>query len=282
MVTGLEGLPLLNLITDDAGFDTAIYFTYGIDLAFFEQAILHPLWHKGCRNHLVFIDAQRYADTLTDLRGSVTKVGQRYILIPVDLGPFRSFHPKMVLLLGNRQGRLLVGSGNLTFTGFGKNYEVFTQLDWTPDQAESQYSFFQMWGIVTTVLDRWGHNKRARIMLGKTRAAVTWLATPCEPTTEIQIFHTLEKSLLDQCCLALGTERIDRITIFTPFLDKKALALKELNNQFQPQKLRLVLQSGQAVGNRDALQDLQQAGVPIDIHTFTDNERYLHAKIYLL
>ena len=77
----------------------------GIDLAFYEEAVLYPLRRSGCRNHVVFVDAHRYNDTLTDLRGSVTSVGRRYILIPISLGSLQAFHPKLILLLGRERGR---------------------------------------------------------------------------------------------------------------------------------------------------------------------------------
>ena len=91
-------IDLLEKLVEHSEFHTGIFFTYGADLAFFEEAVLHPLWQNGCRNNIVFIDAQRYADTIRDLKGSITWVGRRYLLIPIDLGPLQSFHPKLVLL----------------------------------------------------------------------------------------------------------------------------------------------------------------------------------------
>jgi hypothetical protein len=280
-VAELEPIHLLERLTEHSEFHAGIFFTYGADLAFFEEAVLYPLWRNGCRNHLVFMDAQRYADTIGDLRGSVTWVGRRYLLIPVDLGMLQCFHPKLVLLLGHGRGRLLIGSGNLTFTGFGHNHEVFTCLDWTPDNPELQHLFAQTWSLVNTALQRWGHSDEARTMLNKMAYVSDWLASPTEPTTEIQLFHTLEDPLIDQCSRALGGEVIERITVLSPFLDGAALALSKLYSRFQPKELRLVLQDERAVGNAEALESLRQAGAPLEVYRFNDDKRYLHAKIYV-
>ncbi len=277
----LEPIHLLERLTELSKFHAGIFFTYGADLAFFEEAILYPLWRNGCRNNLVFMDAQRYADTIGDLGGSVTWVGRRYLLIPVDLGMLQSFHPKLVLLLGRERGRLLIGSGNLIFTGFGHNHEVFTCLDWTPDNSELQHLFAQTWGLVNAALQRWGHSDEARTMLNKAAYVSDWLASPTEPTTEIQLFHTLEDPLIDQCSRALSGEVIERITVLSPFLDDAALALSELYSRFQPKELRLVLQDARAVGNAEALKSLRQAGAPLEVYRFNDDKRYLHAKIYV-
>jgi len=113
-VSESKHIHLLDKLAEHQEFQTAIFFTYGANLAFFEEAVLHPLWQNGCRSVLLFADAARYADTIRDMRGSTAWVGRRYIALPVDLGGWRSFHPKMALLLGRERGRLLLGSGNLT------------------------------------------------------------------------------------------------------------------------------------------------------------------------
>jgi hypothetical protein len=280
-VAELEPIHLLDKLAEHSGFYTGIFFTYGADLAFFEEVVLYPLWRNGCRNNLVFMDAQRYADTIGDLRGSVTWVGRRYLLVPVDLGVLQSFHPKLVLLLGAERGRLLIGSGNLTFTGFGHNNEVFTCLDWTPDDSRLQHLFTQTWNMVNIVLQRWGHSDEAWTMLHKAAHVSDWLTLPAEPTPEVQLFHTLEEPLIDQCSRALSGEASDRITVLSPFLDNAALALSEIYSRLRPGKLCLVLQDQRTVGNVEALKNLCQAGVPLEIHRFNDDNRYLHAKIYI-
>ena len=280
-MTEAESIQLLDRLTEHSDYHTSVFLTYGADLAFFEEAILHPLRQKGCRNSLVFMDSERYTDTIDDLRGSVTWVGQRHILIPVGLGALQSFHPKLALLLGRERGRLLVGSGNLTFTGFGHNHEVFTCLDWTPDQPDLHGLFAITWKLVRAILQRWGHSEEGDAILNKAEYVADWLLSPAEPTTEMELFHTLEEPLIDQCSRALGGEAIERITVLSPFLDEAAHALSQLYSRFHPSELRLVLQHQRTVGNAQALQDLLQAGVPLKAFRFNDDKRYLHAKVYV-
>ena len=63
-MTESESIHLLDKINEHSGFHTGIFFTYGADLAFFEEVVLHRLWQNGCRNNLVFIDA--ISKTITD------------------------------------------------------------------------------------------------------------------------------------------------------------------------------------------------------------------------
>lgn len=280
-MTKLEPIPLLEALREQATFHTAVYFTYGADLAFFEEAVLYLLWQKGCRQNLVFMDGERYADTVNDLHGSVGWAGRRYIVVPVNLGSWQSFHPKMVLLLGAERGRLLVGSGNLTFTGFGRNHEVFTCLNWTPEQPDLLYLFIQAWNLANTVLQRWGHSAEAEHLLAKTRLQAAWLNADCSPPAAIQFLHTLDEPLLEQCYRAIGKRTVTRLTVVTPFLDDSAHALEEIYRRFRPKALRLVVQDERAVGNVQSLKHLRRGRVPLEVHRFSDTERYLHAKIYL-
>ncbi len=274
-----QTIQLLDALTEYSEFHTGIFLTYNADLAFFEEAVLYPLWQNGCRNILTFLDADRYTDTVTDMRGSVTWAGRRYVLIPVSLGPLQAFHPKLILLLGHERGRLLVGSGNVTFSGFGHNHEVFTCLDWTSDEPDLQDVFVQAWNLINRILDQWGHSKVASKALRKAEHVADWLTQPADPTDRIRLLHTLDEALIDQCSRALKDETIHSITVVTPFLDESARALSELHDRFRPKELRLVLQDQKVVGNVQALESLRQAGVPLMVHRFEDEQRYLHAKI---
>lgn len=274
-------IDVLASISEHSDFYASICFTYGADLAFFEEAVLHPLWQNGCRHNLVFMDALRYADTIGPLRGSVTWVGRRYLLIPIDLGMLQSFHPKLILLLGSQRGRLMVGSGNVTFTGLGHNHEVFTCLDWTPDTPDAQQVFAGAWNLINEVCRRWSYSSEVGRILHKIVHVADWLVTEGEPTEDVRLLHSVEDPLVDQCGQAMDPEAVDRITILSPFLDRQALALSGLNARFNPQVLRLVLQEGQVVGNIDSLKKLIESGVPLEVYRFADHERYSHAKIYI-
>jgi hypothetical protein len=278
-----ESLHLIDALTEKKGYYAAFYCSYGVDLAFFEEAVLRPLWQNQCRHHVIFMDGRRYADTIEVLRGSAEYVGQRYSLVPINRPAFQVFHPKLILLLGPEHGRLLVGSGNLTFTGFGQNHELFTCFDWSADQPESLSLFQDAWRFVRTVQARWGHNPRAIEVMKRTEYGASWLIQPGESRpSDVAFWHTLDEKLLDRLAAQLQGERVERLTIVTPFLDKTATAVAALYQCFQPQTLRLVLQHNQAVGDPLALSRLQAEGIPLALFPFGDDRRYLHAKLLLL
>ncbi len=271
---------LLRALKEHQGFHTAVFLTFCADLAFFEEVILYPLWQDGCRNNLVFMDARCYANALNDMHASITWVGQRYVVCPVRLGHEQSFHAKMVLLIGQERGRLLIGSGNLNFNGWGHNCEVYSCLDWTLDDRRLQHVFTQAWSLVNQVYRQWGHSTEARNMLHKAKYVAPWLEVETIPPNDIALLHTLDGPLAQQLQQRLAGETIQKMVVLTPFLDNGAVALKELYQRFSPRALQLVLQPVTAVGNGKALDALQDK-TPLQVHRFEDEAHYLHAKAYL-
>ena len=78
--------PLLNIIealSTGGDYHTAIFFTYGVDLAFYESMVLETLREKGCRNQLLFVDSMRYADTIASVASSGYWAGRRYVILPI-------------------------------------------------------------------------------------------------------------------------------------------------------------------------------------------------------
>jgi hypothetical protein len=67
------------------------------------------------------------------------RVGQEYRLVPVAM-PEGVFHGKCIYLGSDEGDVLLVGSGNVTFGGHGKNAEVFEAL--TPDGSATAFRDF--------------------------------------------------------------------------------------------------------------------------------------------
>jgi HKD family nuclease len=277
----IQSIPVLEAVKEYADFHSSFFFSYGAQLAFFEEALLAPVWQNNCRNNLVFIDSERYADTTSDWRDSVNWVGKRYLLIPIRFRGLHTFHSKLILLLGKDRARLMLGSGNLTFSGIGANHEVFTCLDWTEQNRQYQHIFKQVWQLIGQVQDQLGNSAQANKMYQKASHQSEWILESVESNADVQFMHNFDAPLLDQYVEVLTGETIREITIISPFLDYQASALKEILIRFKPKNLKLVIQSQRSVGDLRALEKLKTSGFPLQVHLFNDESRYLHAKIYL-
>jgi hypothetical protein len=105
---------------------SSLYFsTYSLSLSFLEAVAL-PAVARSFRNFTVMADLEGYRSSLAD--AGAIGVGRSYDLVPMKvMGGV--FHPKITVLT-DEEGtiRAAVGSGNLTFGGWGYNTEVLDVL----------------------------------------------------------------------------------------------------------------------------------------------------------
>jgi len=99
--------------------------TYSMELEFFDEYLFRRLGEPPV-NATVLIDAGVHARLWTgggDQTRRLRRANRDYLLRPVLSGT-GAFHPKTYLLGNASEGRLLVGSGNLTLPGVERGREV--------------------------------------------------------------------------------------------------------------------------------------------------------------
>jgi hypothetical protein len=279
-VTSQHSINILDALVEYKDFHSSIILSYGANLPFYEKGVLTRLWKSNSRNNLVFMDSVRYQDTVINCRDTIGYVGKRYLVIPVDLGFFQSYHPKLILLLGTDRARMLVGSGNLTFSGYGDNLETFTQFDWPEKQSQNLILFAYVWDLIRTTQKRWGFSDQASRMLDKAQYQSLWLQEATELANK-SIISSLDAPLIEGIQSILDGRKINNLTILSPFLDEKVQAIKALYRAFNPSEINLILQSDYSVANPKAIEKLMNMNIPLTLSKAIEQDRYIHAKAYL-
>jgi hypothetical protein len=103
----------------------ALLTTFSLSLSFFEAVPLHALRKAGAQDIGILADVVGYQASLAE--AGVSDVGRTYDLVPLKVAS-GCFHPKIMLLDGPDGLRATVGSGNLTFGGWGHNVETLDLL----------------------------------------------------------------------------------------------------------------------------------------------------------
>jgi hypothetical protein len=106
----------------ETGFRASVITTYSCYFPFYEEVVLRRLMAAGCTHNVLMVDATRCAEAFAIEELRPRRAGHDYTLIPVKVGG--AFHPKLFLRLGKSKGSLLVGSHNMTLSGFGLNDEI--------------------------------------------------------------------------------------------------------------------------------------------------------------
>ncbi|MFE8597794.1 hypothetical protein [Archangium violaceum] len=106
----------------ETGFRASVITTYSCYFPFYEEVVLRRLMATGCTHNVLMVDATRCAEAFAIEELRPRRAGRDYTLIPVKVGG--AFHPKLFLRFSKSKGSLLVGSHNMTLSGFGLNDEV--------------------------------------------------------------------------------------------------------------------------------------------------------------
>ena len=213
-----------------AKWQAALFTTYALSLSFFESVVLHRLRKVGCREIWVVVDAQGYRSSLMERR--TQGVGLEYRLIPVAL-PRGVFHPKCTYLTSADGDLLMVGSGNLTFGGYGRNVEVLdlASSDQTPGLFWQFAAFLDALAARSDFIDpdpSW--LTRFAGLADKAGAIAGGGDSPAGPW----LLHSVSRSVLDQLVervSAAGTPA--RIDILSPFHDPKGEVVQRLAERTQ-------------------------------------------------
>jgi hypothetical protein len=275
--------PLAHLFAEERYRDhqarEALFLTYNADLGWFERTVLGVAQSTGARLAVV-------ADARVGGEGqhghdprAVRNAGLRYLPGQAVLTGGAAFHPKLTLLVGPQRALAVVGSGNLTGSGWHYNAETWTVLAGTPDGAPPALRGLAAFlrGLTARDLPLVLADEVVQRLLAAADMLEEFPAAT-EPTGA-QVLHNLDRPLLEQ----LPAEPASRLSLYAPFHDPHGAALRALVDRYEPQHLRLAVQTGgRTVLDVDVLRPwvAEQTAAGRRIELVEDaEERYRHGKL---
>ena len=206
----------------------ALFTTFTLNLGFFEAYVLPKLHHAHCDDVVVLVDEAFYLESLAESRAC--RVGTEYRLLPVAIAG-GVFHAKLTYLSDERNDDvLMVGSGNLTWTGYGHQLECLDVLRASRDA--------RAFGDFATVLHDLLAFSGAR--LGEARP---WLEAMAERAGrlsakaatspgQVRVIGSFPKSMSSQVAELLeGSRPFERLVVMSPFHSADAAPLLRAANQ---------------------------------------------------
>lgn len=195
----------------------AAFTTYALSLSFFEAVILDALVRGGGSSQpLILADVRGVSESLSEQ--GAHRVGKDYDVEPVAVRG-GVFHPKITVLASGDECHVLVGSGNLTFNGWGGNCEVIEHLHpgFASDAIADVADFFERLPASERIRQGAGDQCLAT-------ATVLRRAVQGRPRNgDVRLLHNLQASLTDQIAAAAGElGGAQRLVIAAPFWDSGA------------------------------------------------------------
>jgi len=191
--------------------------TYALSLSFFEAVVLDALIRGGARQALILADVQGVRASLSEQ--GAQRVGKDYNVEPVAVSYGRAFHPKISVFSDKDESHVLVGSGNLTFNGWGGNVEVLEHLhpSFAADAIADTAEFFELLPVTERV--RFGAEDDCTAIAADLRRSVQG-----KPASgNIRLLHNLDKSISSQLLqMVEGLGGATRLIAAAPFWDQGA------------------------------------------------------------
>ena len=259
--------------------EQAFFTTYALSLSFFEGVILDALVRGGNREALILADVAGVHSALGE-RGA-RRAGRDYEVEPVHVSG-GCFHPK-VSILGNADDvHVLVGSGNLTFGGWGNNLEVFEHLhpSFAPEAIADAADFLEQ--IATAPRLHHATGERCGILADDLRRRVRNVAGD----GTIRIVHSLETSIVDRIDdLLSDMGQVRRMVVASPFWDLAGAGVDELCRRFGLDTVHVHAHPASAVRSAHGIDwpwNARTRVEPVSIQHFANDgaNRSLHAKVF--
>ncbi|MBR3386860.1 MAG: hypothetical protein IKM75_09170 [Bacteroidales bacterium] len=241
---------IFDLIGGGSRYHSAIITCYSFDPVFFSNFYLPSLRSAGPRNILVLVDSANYDSALDGFEryGNVVPEMKCHL---VRMRPSSNgvFHPKLVLLFGKKDVFIAVGSGNLTYSGYLRNDELWGAFQISGETSSNYPILRQAWDYLLGLLPKEDAIDRQ----------ITWIREncPCIETAEHNeeafatinnhtrayfIGNTGEGTIYSQISEIVGNRRVNYIKVLSPFYDQNE-CLNQLQGRYNPSRLSYVFDS---------------------------------------
>lgn len=272
---------ILDELSKCSGYDIALMTTFNFEIGFFERAVLNRLYAKDVKKISVFIDSKELTNALNDfdIEYSGCHIGRKYMVNPIQMNG--SFHPKVILLLGEKRARLFVGSANIKTSGYAINNEIFNFIDYSPEHPEyldvivNAINFFQDINEKSYKLDN--------EILKAAKEYIYYHKVP--DNNEVYLIHNMENSIMNQVT-NLITNDVTRINIAVPYYDRELLALKKIIKAFPNAETKLFIQNEFSTfpvqyNNENQVINCISAFTKFRDNTSSSSGNFYHGKVFL-
>jgi hypothetical protein len=261
-----------------APWDNAFFTTYALSLAFFEGVVLDALMRGGSKHAMILTDPEGLRAALSE--HGARRAGRDYEIEPIGCST-GCFHPKVSAFLSGSEAHLLVGSGNLSFGGWGGNLECIEHLhpSFAGDAFDDAADFLESLTIADTLVF---DSSEACLEVA---SALRDAATGMTKSGRIRIAHSLGNSIGDQLIgHAEDLGGAERLAAVSPFYDLNGSGIDRLARQLGCDEILLHAHPDGAVRGVGAICwpfECKRAVKPVRLdRDFPADRRPLHAKCF--
>jgi hypothetical protein len=266
-------------LAESSGYEASLITTFNASLPFYEEIVLRRLRANGCRHNVVLMDAAQCSAAWGSEATRPRHAGYDYSLIPIRTNA--AFHPKIAIFVGPKRASILVGSHNLTVSGFGYNRELTNLIELSAKNREGAGSILNaIWHSLVSWLESASSycppeliqealvlHKRLKLFLneGVANTSAIFLS---QKAGEIGLFARLKDAV---------TFGVHRVLVIGAFFDEKLALLKAMRSTWPDAEIVVGIDP-ETVYLPTLFDEAKTRFVDVGTLWVENNGRYLHAK----
>lgn len=264
-------------------FHTAIATTFSMEFAAYEEVMLPQLMASGATNFVVVADERMASMSLSDGSQLPMQLGRDYELIspPVSDG---LFHPKIVLQIGRKAGRLFVGSANITAAGLAGNAETVVELECQAEPSPEREIVRSAWRYISNLIPQ--EPSAARDALNWANDRAQWLSgSDGEPLQHLEdgsaiafLTRSGREGIGGRFLDFIGGDRVERLVVASPYWDGQLDGLRLLLDRLHPDIATILLD---AEGHEFPLETSLPHGLEFRAFPSRLDGRFKHSKFVI-
>jgi HKD family nuclease len=238
-----------------------IFTTFSFDPQFFDNIVLKKLRKDNPIARIVVVADSNHID----FEKRTYETGRDYRLI---LAP-STFHPKLFLFCGNKTGKTLIGSHNLTLSGFSNNLELSCKIN----DRDITLEFL---GIIKNLLSK---------LLSSDDPVFTDIDKQLQNVTnhgqiELYPITNMELPILNQALSRIAEidPKIETIKIVSPFYSEVRILIEKMIKATKAEKVQICVQKNNHTLHSNEIKNLLYVE-PLEVQA--KQRRRIHSKIIL-
>ena len=216
-------------------FHSAVLTTYAVDLIHFDRHLINMLHRKQICSINILVDANQLEKEMeyVDPR-FMNGIGKEYCI--QGISSKGAFHPKINFFVGDDSVLVLLGTGNLTVAGHGKNHEAFTGLMVDSNNDTHRPLIEECWRYIYRFSNQFGSFDKNRILReipeNCTILSPEYHVVPhrlCNVQNGLYaalLYNDDLSSYLKQITDIVPLQEVQKVTVVSPFFDEKGESLE--------------------------------------------------------
>lgn len=271
------------------GYHTSLVTTFGIDFDTYESVALPRLRGSGCSNNMVVLDHRMLTLALEATMPPPRFAGRFYTVSGAS--PSKGvYHPKVLLQIGKTQGRLIVGSANMTASGLAGNLEVAGEVVCDDSDSIEREIVADAWRFALAQLDRAQGtiDRQVRWALERApwlRSALAKPAVSSPGDIDVAFLATgASVGIAARFVALLRSTPVARLVVVSPYWDDGLEALRYLVDRVGPKQVFALIQKehrmfpGPAAGG---ILGLRVVDITKEQGVDRSEGRFVHAKLLI-